>query len=44
MNMKTSDRFLRFAAECEAKAKFSPSLENRGGLEVESRCGAVVVG
>jgi hypothetical protein len=27
--MKTSDRFLRFAAECEAKAKFSPSLENR---------------
>jgi hypothetical protein len=27
--MDTSDRFLRFAAECEVMAKFSPSLENK---------------
>jgi hypothetical protein len=27
--MNTSDRFLRFAAECEVMAKFSPTPENR---------------
>jgi len=27
--MNTSDRFLRFAAECEVMAKLSPSSENR---------------
>jgi hypothetical protein len=27
--MDTSDRFLRFAAECEAMAKFSHSWENK---------------
>jgi hypothetical protein len=27
--MHTSDRFLRFAAECQMMAKFSPSSENR---------------
>ncbi len=27
--MNTPDRFLRFAAECEAMAKFSRSPENR---------------
>jgi hypothetical protein len=27
--MDTSDRFLRFAAECEAMAKFSRSRESR---------------
>jgi hypothetical protein len=27
--MNTSDRFLRFAAECEVMAKFSRSPENR---------------
>ena len=27
--MNTSDRFLRFAAECQVMAKFSPSSENR---------------
>jgi len=27
--MNTSDRFLRFAAECELMAKLSPSPENR---------------
>ena len=26
--MSTSDRFLRFAAECEVMAEFSPSPEN----------------
>jgi len=27
--MNTSDRFLKFAAECQVMAKFSPSSENR---------------
>ncbi len=27
--MHTSDRFLKFAAECQVMAKFSPSSENR---------------
>jgi len=27
--MNTSDHFLRFAAECEVMAKFSPTPENR---------------
>ena len=27
--MNTSDRFLRFAAECQVMTKFSPSSENR---------------
>jgi hypothetical protein len=27
--MHTSDRFLKFAAECEIMAKFSPTSENR---------------
>jgi hypothetical protein len=27
--MKASDRFLRFAAECEVMAKFSRSPENK---------------
>lgn len=27
--MTTADRFLKFAAECEAMAKYSPSRENR---------------
>jgi hypothetical protein len=26
--MSTSEKFLRFAAECEIMAKFTPSLEN----------------
>ena len=26
--MSASDRFLRFAAECEVMAKFTPSSEN----------------
>jgi hypothetical protein len=29
ISMDTTDRFLRFAAECEAMAKISPSRENK---------------
>ena len=40
--MNTSERFLRFAAECELMAKFTPSHENemvwRGLAERWVRC------
>jgi hypothetical protein len=44
--MDASERFLRFAAECELMAKFSPSAENklvwRGMAERWIRCAELI--
>jgi hypothetical protein len=36
-SMNTSERFLKFAAECELMAKFTPSHENEIGMASHGR-------